>query len=73
LPFFEINQRFQAKMDIYNRLAIVVVPIFRDDQAPELQRTRDSLEQIVARIGGELEYYAVNAPLEAAKAIESGP
>ncbi len=64
LPFLEINERFQAKMDVYQRLAFVVVPIFGTERVPELQNNRYVLEQVVSKIGGELMCYTVNISSE---------
>jgi len=65
LPFHEIHERYQAKLDVYDRLKCVVIPLkglsetteTRDSASHSAQR---SLQKIHNRHGGRLVYlYAV--------------
>jgi hypothetical protein len=57
LAFFEINERYQAKMEVFQRLTCVVVPIFADEDGTKVRRTQDSLDSVVSKFGGQLDYY----------------
>ncbi len=57
LAFFEINERYQAKMEVFQRLTCVVVPIFADEDGTKVRRTQDSLDSVVSKFGGQVDYY----------------